>query len=525
MSTILIHYIRRSALLLAVLGWIDCGNLLAEKIYWTNSGRGGSDGVIWRSDLDGGHLEEIITNIERPRGIALNVAGGQMFWYGGGGPRLRNSLFRSDLDGANVETLVTALDPLVSRPEGIALDVSAGKIYWADLDGASITRANLDGSGVEVVWSRTSSIRDLALDTAAGKVYWGNRAQFDDIHRANLDGTDVEVLIDEGIGNPRGLALDLRRGKMYWVDGESTQDRVVMRANLDGTGIETVLDIDGPLFLQDLELDVNDQKIYGVTNASVFRADLDGTNFEEVFNSSSCCEGRSFSFEGIALDLVTPDDVILTLAQSQLARMRPLSEVPETDGTAAIFSSRPAGDGVEYNVSLEGTRDDDPPVAEVWIGAAADELGLRDLTAFDVIEVTFANTDNSHWSAALYVRTSDDSLYQGEFQLLPVGASPLVRLELPGVASQISTPGQVIGAPSQITEVGFVVRGVLDGQHPNPSNPDVANFQVLPVPGAIIVPEPSTVALAALGLIFRASLRRRRQPHFPPRTAQSRNRH
>ena len=38
------------------------------------------------------------------------------------------------------------------------------------------------------------------------------------IHRANLDGSNVEDLITSGLVAPDGLALDVIGGKMYWAD-------------------------------------------------------------------------------------------------------------------------------------------------------------------------------------------------------------------------------------------------------------------------------------------------------------------
>ena len=48
--------------------------------------------------------------------------------------------------------------------------------------------------------------RGLALDVSAGKLYWADSST-DKIQRANLDGSDIEDLVTEGLLSPRGLAL------------------------------------------------------------------------------------------------------------------------------------------------------------------------------------------------------------------------------------------------------------------------------------------------------------------------------
>ena len=66
----------------------------------------------------------------------------KMYWTDYGANMIR----RADLDGSGIEdVVVTSLD----NPYGIALDVEAGKIYWTDAGTEKIQRANLDGSDVE----------------------------------------------------------------------------------------------------------------------------------------------------------------------------------------------------------------------------------------------------------------------------------------------------------------------------------------------------------------------------------------
>ena len=68
-------------------------------------------------------------------------------------------------------------------------------------------------------------------------MYWTD-AGTDRIRRANLDGSDIEDLITDGLSNPQGVALDVTDRKMYWTDwGTNT----IRRASLDGSGVEDVV--------------------------------------------------------------------------------------------------------------------------------------------------------------------------------------------------------------------------------------------------------------------------------------------
>ena len=79
-------------------------------MYWTDSGTE----KIQRANLDGSNIEDIVTGVEAPRGIALDVAGGKMYWT------TSSKIQRANLDGSNVENLVTRL----RDPGGIALNLS-----------------------------------------------------------------------------------------------------------------------------------------------------------------------------------------------------------------------------------------------------------------------------------------------------------------------------------------------------------------------------------------------------------------
>ena len=92
----------------------------------------------------------------------MDLAAGQMYWIEA---RLspewwRGRILRFDLDGSNTEVLITGLE----RPEEIALDVVEGKLYWTDKQGGSIHRADLDGGNVEEVVTGLVRPVGIALD-------------------------------------------------------------------------------------------------------------------------------------------------------------------------------------------------------------------------------------------------------------------------------------------------------------------------------------------------------------------------
>lgn len=109
------------------------------KIYWGEVSW--NQGLFW-SNLDGSSVQKIIWSIP-VRDIAVDTTAGQIYFtaawsFGGGG-----AIYRANLDGTGLQQIIGNL----RFPYGIAVDPGAGKIYWSDINDGKIRQANLDGSG------------------------------------------------------------------------------------------------------------------------------------------------------------------------------------------------------------------------------------------------------------------------------------------------------------------------------------------------------------------------------------------
>ena len=206
----------------------------------------------------------------------------RMYWTDKGTGKIQ----RANLDGSNVEDLVTRTQGL-TEPHGITLDVAGGKMYWTDKGTGKIQRANLDGSNIEDLV--TQGLREplsIALDMAGGKMYWTD-FDTDKIQRANLDGSNVEDLVTKRVlYGPRSIVLDVTSGKMYWIDLILGK---IQRANLDGSNVEDLVTrgLETPL---GIALDVVSGKMYwtdrgyweDIGTGKIQRANLEGSNVEDL---------------------------------------------------------------------------------------------------------------------------------------------------------------------------------------------------------------------------------------------------
>src|SRR5437667_9462029 len=178
-------------------------------------------------------------------------------------PRTAGRLFVLDLSGGRVlsmktdgsdETVIAAGCHL---PDGIAIDTRAGHVYWTNMgvpsrEDGSIERADLDGKNRTTIVpvGNTFTPKQCHLDKDNSKLYWCDREGMR-VMRANLDGSNVETLIDTSQGEDRpgpdatkwcvGIAVDVDGGKFYWTQKGETkagQGRL-FRANIEMTPGQT----------------------------------------------------------------------------------------------------------------------------------------------------------------------------------------------------------------------------------------------------------------------------------------------
>ena len=169
------------------------------------------------------------------------------------------------------------------------------RIFFLDLAGSRVLSANPDGSDLKTIFVEGSKgMPDgLIVDTAAGHLYWTNmgnlKANDGFILRSDLDGRNVTTIVPKGATfTPKQLQLETKSKKLYWCDREGMR---VMRANLDGSNVETLVDSsegdsrpgpDATKWCVGIAVDVDGGKVYwtqkGPDNANkgrIFRANIE----------------------------------------------------------------------------------------------------------------------------------------------------------------------------------------------------------------------------------------------------------
>ena len=248
----------------------------ADFVYFTESQS------IKRLDLATGTTETIVGDLAEPYDLAVDVQDGKIYWADGGSRKIQ----RANLDGGAVEDVVKTLSFVP-----LALDVPGKKVYWAV---GNIFVSNLDGSASAKTSIPTPSATGVAIDSSRGKIYWVEAVPAS-AWRANLDGSGAEMLVRLLVPipppYPTDIALDLTRGKFFVIHRNSGLTQI-QSANLDGSGLQTIVTTPGTSF--NLDVDPVGGKIY-FSNGTINRANVDGSALEVIGSGISSSFGVAFA--------------------------------------------------------------------------------------------------------------------------------------------------------------------------------------------------------------------------------------
>ena len=287
-----------------------------SKIYWTESD------TIRRANIDGSDVEVILTELDSPCHIALDIQNEKIYWVNFDPPKI----YRANLDGSEIEAIINRgehnaeLEKDLPSPFAITLDTNASKMYWGNRRGLwGITQSDLDGSNIEDIfinihingfWRRLIvDAEKIQLDVNNDKLYFGDSFN-DNIARMNLDGSNYEEL-GIRINAPYGLTLDLRNYRMYWTHLILGK---IYSSTLDGENVITLLsDLNRPT---DIVLHKRTNRMFWlerneeIHNSHIRQAKLDGTNATTIYTSLNYLKGIAIDPRG--MHDVSPDTSKLT---------------------------------------------------------------------------------------------------------------------------------------------------------------------------------------------------------------------
>ncbi|HXK20290.1 MAG TPA: MopE-related protein, partial [Polyangiaceae bacterium] len=224
-------------------------------------------------------------------------------------------LIRADLDGKNAQPVAALSGFALTK---VVLDTKANKLYYGDASD-NIYRANLDGSGIEVMWNgkaqtwdvnpatgliigecntsfvckltspkatsilvQPASVANLDIDPVNRFVYWADYASGANYHirRAGFDGGNVTEVVTD-VQAALMVKVDPAGQRLYWPNGLG-----IYQSHLDGTNEHLFLSLPSS-YTYDMAFDTNGGKLYftDVNVSEVRRVGLDGKGFETLIQN------------------------------------------------------------------------------------------------------------------------------------------------------------------------------------------------------------------------------------------------
>ena len=81
-------------------------------------------------------------------------------------------------------------------------------------------------------------IHDLPHDPANGWMFWSDWGDKPHIGRANMDGSDSQIILEDNLGWPNAIAISYDTQELFF--GDAREDYIAV-SNLDGSNVRTIL--------------------------------------------------------------------------------------------------------------------------------------------------------------------------------------------------------------------------------------------------------------------------------------------
>lgn len=161
-----------------------------------------TEGTISRINTNSLQNEVIISNQEKPSFLDLDIVNNHIYYATKHGDI--SIIYRSDLDGSNIKEIINENGYIV----GIAVDAYNKKLYWLNRKTSKVLSSNLDGSDKIDIADASPVCISIELDNINGILYWCEKDN-SRIQMVNTDGTEFSTFLDN-INIPGSIAIDIK---------------------------------------------------------------------------------------------------------------------------------------------------------------------------------------------------------------------------------------------------------------------------------------------------------------------------
>ena len=131
-------------------------------MYWTDAG----NNTLEQSDLYGLSRTVLLSNVDEPRGIALDPLNNALYMTDWGtNPRIE----KMNLDGTNRRNIITHG---LRWPNAVTIDYFERALFWADAWTDTVSRSDLNGNNIVILISNRGAYHPYSLSQFGDYVYW-----------------------------------------------------------------------------------------------------------------------------------------------------------------------------------------------------------------------------------------------------------------------------------------------------------------------------------------------------------------
>ena len=159
--------------------------------------------------------------------------------------------YRSNLGGGEKTAFFTEADTgIVGSPYCIAFDWVGRNLYIGNIDASEISLVRVEGKlkyRMLILDSRSGNETGvaqpiaLALHPNTGKLFWldrGGNGVPAKIGKANMDGSEPEVIVKGNLEGPEFLTIDIQKEILYF---STSRNAKIESCNLDGSNRRTII--------------------------------------------------------------------------------------------------------------------------------------------------------------------------------------------------------------------------------------------------------------------------------------------
>ncbi|KAJ8023749.1 Low-density lipoprotein receptor-related protein 6 [Holothuria leucospilota] len=147
----------------------------------------------------------------------------------------------NDIRKLSLETNKGSMNVIISNAGSVGetdTDAREGRVYWSDLASKTISRAFINGTGMEIIVGvDVVEPSGISIDWMARNLYFTD-AGASQIELCKLDGTSRRVLVKDRLSIPKSIVADPKNGYLFWTDWGNIP--TIERSLLDGTERELI---------------------------------------------------------------------------------------------------------------------------------------------------------------------------------------------------------------------------------------------------------------------------------------------